>query len=88
MGYKRVTNLFEWLMKNFKRVAKPFEWLMENFEWVAKPLVWLMKNFERISEPFERLTCLVACKFIDLRQDAAINNKRDDVSRNFFRGKV
>ena len=32
--------------------------------------------------------CLVACKFIDLRQDAAINNKRDSVSRNFFRGKV
>ena len=47
-----------------------------------------MKNFEWESEPFEWSTCLVACKFIDLRQDMAINNKRDSVSRDFFRGKV
>ena len=78
-------------MKNFERVSKPFERLMKTFELrTAKQAVLTADEkvlvFVRtgVSEPFERLTCLVVCKFTDLRQDTAINNKRDSMSRDFF----
>ena len=87
-NFERVAKPFERLMKTFERVSQPFERLMKIFERVSKPFERLRKIFERVSEPFKLLTSLVACKFIDLRQDAAINNKRDSMSRDFFRRKV